>query len=274
MAGNGHHVRRMHIPDHAEPLEPERQRDADRARWRRALNVALVSVLALLAIHAASAAADVRIWTVRPGRPEGLLGVLTAPLLHGSWGHVAANSVALLMLGTLAGAVYPRATSMALPLMWLGSGLGAWLLGDPGGHHLGASGVTHGLMFLLLTLGLVRRDRAAVAAAMISFFLYGGMLLTVLPRELGVSWQSHLGGAIGGAVGAWLLRARDPLPPRRRYSWEDEEEAATTGATDADTFEPPRPREVPVLWHREPPERGVVLPFTRRPRKDSAPPET
>jgi len=74
---------------------------------------------------------------------EGLLGLLTAPLLHGSVEHIAANSIALLLLGTLAGTVYPKATVRALPLLWLGSGLGAWLLGQPGPHHLGASGSTH-----------------------------------------------------------------------------------------------------------------------------------
>ena len=57
--------------------------------------------------------------------------MLTAPLLHGSVGHLGANGVALLMLGTLAGTVFPRATLRALPLLWLGSGLGTWLIGQP-----------------------------------------------------------------------------------------------------------------------------------------------
>src|SRR3546814_3288924 len=73
------------------------------------------------------------------------------------------NAVSLLLLGTLAGAVYPRATIRALPLLWIGSGLGAWLLGDAGSHHLGASGLGHGLLFLVFVLGLLRRDRASIA---------------------------------------------------------------------------------------------------------------
>src|SRR5699024_3726556 len=119
------------------------------------------------------------------------------------------------------------------------------LLGDPGSHHLGASGVTHGLMFLVFFLGLLRRDRAAVAAAMIAFFLFGGMLMTVLPREAGVSWQAHLGGAAGGLLAALLWRRLDPVAPRRRYSWEIEEEEAARQAAieEADTLEPPSPDE-------------------------------
>jgi membrane associated rhomboid family serine protease len=39
-----------------------------------------------------------------------------------------------------------------------------------------------------------------------------------------VSWQSHLGGAIGGVLSAFLFRNADPPAPRHRYSWELEEE--------------------------------------------------
>jgi membrane associated rhomboid family serine protease len=186
-------------------------------------------------------------------------------LLHGSPEHLGANAVSLLLLGTLAGTTYPRATLRALPLLWLGSGLGAWLLGQPGTHHLGASGLTHGLMFLLLGLGLLRRDRPAIAAAMIAFFLYGGMLLTVLPQEPGVSWQAHLGGALAGMLAAWLFRRSDPQAPRKRYSWELEEEAAAAAVqSEREQLEPATPEEVPVLWQRPQPSHGAVLPFRKR----------
>jgi hypothetical protein len=141
-------------------------------------------------------------------------------------------------------------------------------MGEPGSHHLGASGLTHGLMFLVFVLGLLRRDRPSIAAAMIAFLLYGGMLLTVLPQEPGVSWQSHLGGALGGVLAALLFRRTDPLPPRKRYSWEFEEEDAPAAEAE---LELPRPAEVPVLWQRplEEEARGVVLPFPARQRTDT-----
>lgn len=255
----------LHTPDDV-PDTPA-QRAADRRRLLRSFNASLAFVLLLAAIFWLQGD-GIAAFTVTPHDPAGLLGLLTAPLLHGSFEHLLANAGALLILGTLSLTVYPRATLCALPLMWLGSGLGAWLLGDPGTHHLGASGITHGLMLLVFALGLLRRDRASIAAAMIAFFLYGGMLLTVLPHEVGVSWQSHLGGAVGGLLGAWLFRASDPLPPRKRYSWELEEEE---DAHD-DEIDMPRPQEVPVLWHRAPEQRGVVLPFPpRRPTTDAPP---
>jgi membrane associated rhomboid family serine protease len=257
----------MHLPTPELPADTPAQRAHDRRRLLRAFNLSFAFVLALGAVFLAQPAFDVAAWTVQPHAWAGLTGVLTGPLLHGSVEHFAANAISLLLLGTLAGAVYPRATLRALPLLWLGSGLGAWLLGEAGSRHLGASGLTHGLMFLLLGLGLLRRDRPSVAAAMIAFFLYGGMLLTVLPREAGVSWQAHLGGALAGVVAAWLFRRSDPLPPRRRYSWEIEEELEREAAqAERDELEPRSPADVPVLWDRPPPvDRGVVLRF-RPPR--------
>ncbi len=248
------------------PLDPPAQRAHDRHRVRRAFLASLGFVLLLMLVYWLQGWTDLRAWAVAPRELAGLRGLLGGPLLHGSLAHLFANAGALLLLGTLAGTVYPRATLRALPLLWLGSGLGAWLLGEPGTRHLGASGVTHGLMFLVFTLGLLRRDRPAMAAAMIAFFLYGGMLLTVLPQQPGVSWESHLGGALGGLLAAFWFRDADPVPPRKRYSWELEDEAAAErGRAEHDQFELARPDAVPVL--RTPPEpvaRGQVLRFPGR----------
>ncbi|WP_370465155.1 rhomboid family intramembrane serine protease [Luteimonas terricola] len=262
------------MPSHDHPPDSAAQRAADWRRFRLAAGASAIFVALLAVVYIAQAGFDARLFSVAPGSIAGLFGILSAPLLHGSLEHVVANGVAVLFLGTLAGWVYPRATLRGLPLMWLGSGLGAWLLGAPGSWHLGASGVTHGLMFLVMALAVLRRDRAAIAATMIGFMFYGGMLLTVLPREPGVSWQSHLGGAIGGIVAAWLFRRFDPAAPRKRYSWELEEEQAAADAARAeaerDQFESQLPDDVPVLWTRpesDGDERGKVLEFPPRDRR-------
>jgi len=267
----------MHLDSPDSPADPEAQRRLDRRRLSTALKASVGAVLLLVIAFGLQAAFDWRPLAVRPGDWSGLIGVLTAPLLHGSPEHLIANGSALLLLGSLALAVYPKATLRGLPLMWLGSGLGAWLMGNPGSHHLGASGVTHGLMFLVFVLGLLRRDRPSIAAGMIAFLFYGGMLLTILPQEPGVSWQSHMGGAIGGVLAAFWFRYADPLPPRKRYSWEIEEEEAARAALEArETFEPPAPQRVSVLWDRPQASRGVVIEFPRRDasRDDASRPPT
>ena len=249
--------------------QTRRHADAVRDRFRRALLASMGFVVLIGAIfHAGPWLGDTRAFALVPQSWPGLVGVLTAPLLHGSAGHWLANSVSLLILGPLVGTVYPRAAVRALPLIWLLAGLGTWVIGRPS-LHVGASGITHGLLFLLLFLGLLRRDRAAIAAALIAFFFYGGMLLTVLPREAGVSWEYHLSGAVAGILAAFVWRRADPEPPRRRYSWEEDEEAGALAGPDPE-LEPPGPEGVPVLWRRPPEATGVVLPF--RPRTPVEPP--
>ena len=216
------HLKRMNA--HHPPSDAPIYTPPSLARARKALNLTLGFVLLLAAAFWAQAHTDWRGWAVVPGSWQGLWGILGAPVLHGSLQHLVANASSLLILGTLAGTVYPRATALSLPLLWVGSGVGAWLWGDPGSYHLGASGLTHGLMFLVLTLAIIKRDRAAIAAALIAFLFYGGMLLSVLPNEPGVSWQSHMGGAMAGVLAGLVLRKADPQAPPARYSWDDEEE--------------------------------------------------
>jgi len=244
--------------------DPALQAQQDRRKLWRAFNAALAFVAVLLACFAAQQQMDWRAFAVAPQTTAGLAGILGSPLLHGSSKHLAANASALLILGTLAGAVYPRATLRALPLLWIGGGIGAWMLGQAGSHHLGASGLTHALMFLLLTLGLLRRDRAAIATGMIAVLFYGPMLLTVLPGEAGISWQSHLGGALAGILAGIALRHSDPRPARQRYSWELEEEAALADHALDESLEQRAAHNVPVLWQRPAQQQyGVVLPFRR-----------
>ncbi|MGO4777974.1 rhomboid family intramembrane serine protease, partial [Lysobacter sp. 2RAB21] len=74
-----------------------------------------------------------------------------------------------------------------------------------------------------------------------------------------------LGGAVAGVIGAFVFKLSDPLPPRKRYSWEDEEDAEMVPVNDE--LEPPSPRRVPVLWNRPDPrdvQSGVVLRFPGR----------
>lgn len=206
---------------------------------------------------------------VRPRQLDGLVGILTAPFAHASFEHLMSNTLPLAMLATLTLYCYPRATRIALPLIWLASGLGVWLFARPS-THVGASGIAHGLMVFLFMMGLLRRDRLAVVVSLVVFFLYGGMLMSVLPREPNVSYEYHFAGALTGFVCALLLTQRDPLPPRKRYSWEDEDEEDEAEVDDE--LELPRAQEVPVLWQREraAETRGQVIAF-RSPSREEPP---
>ena len=191
----------------------------------RAVALAVAGFVALLwIIHAALVAGG---WSpaplgVQPGRGEGLIGVVTAPLIHGSWSHLASNTPALLVLGIALIYGTPGAARIALPIIWLASGLAVWLFAREA-VHIGASGLTYGMLFFVFIIGILRRDRRSIALAIIVFFLYGSMIWGVFPLAPGISFEYHFFGALAGSVCAFLLRRRDPLPTRRRYDWEDEE---------------------------------------------------
>ena len=162
---------------------------------------------------------------VYPLQPSGLIGIVTAPLIHGSFEHAAANTLPLLLLGTAVLYGYPKSRWWVVAIIWVVSGLGVWLWGRET-YHYGASGLTHGLMFFLFVVGVIRRDPRSAVLAMVAFFMYGGMVWGIFPGEPGISFELHLFGAVGGIIAAIVFRRRDPKPSRQLYSWELEPEEA------------------------------------------------
>jgi membrane associated rhomboid family serine protease len=139
---------------------------------------------------------------------DGLPGILSAPLLHGGWGHLIGNSVPFFVLGLLVllGGLARWIWSTAISI--LASGLTAWLLTPAGTVIIGASGLIFGWLTYLLARGLWSRKLGQVVIAAAVLLFYGGMIVGILPGAAGVSWQAHLGGAIGGIFAAWLLHRR------------------------------------------------------------------
>jgi len=160
--------------------------------------------------------------SIFPRHPETLPGIALAPLLHGSVSHLFANTAPILVLGTLLIYGYPKAARILLPALYLGSGLGVWLLARPA-WHLGASGLAFGMMFFVFTMGVLRWDARSIALALVAFFLYGGMIWGILPSSSDVSFESHLLGAGIGVLLAFLLKGLDRPSPEKRYSWEGED---------------------------------------------------
>ncbi|MBA4072347.1 MAG: rhomboid family intramembrane serine protease [Gemmatimonas sp.] len=144
-----------------------------------------------------------------PRTERGLWGILFAPFLHGSVAHLAANSVSLLVLGwlTLALAGQKRFWIVSAASA-LGAGLCAWTLGATGTVHIGASGVNFGYLGYLMLSGWFARRVMPVLISLGVTALWGGMVFGVLPGQMGISWQAHLGGFIGGVLAARWLHKR------------------------------------------------------------------
>lgn len=227
----------------------------DSRRFTRAVIITLAAVIVLTLIRLAQTLGGYPLHEhgIYPRDPGHLTGILSAPLVHGSWSHLATNATALLVLLSSALYGYPRAIRFALPLIWIGSGVGVWLFARTSFHY-GASGITFGLMFFTFTIGALRWDPRASALSMLVFFLYGGMIWGIFPGRPGISFEYHFFGAAAGVLCAVALRRLDPPPPQKRYSWEGEEEDDSdpywlTGTTDApaqtDTRRPPGNNDQP-----------------------------
>ncbi len=142
-----------------------------------------------------------------PRRIDGLPGVLGTLLVHGSLGHLAANTPPLLVLGGMVavrGAAYYLTTALAITVV---GGLGLWVVGRDAAH-IGASGLIFGLFGFLVARGYYERRWSSIAAALVVVVLYGGMIAGVVPRGGQVSWEAHLCGLLAGILCAWSLRHR------------------------------------------------------------------
>jgi membrane associated rhomboid family serine protease len=207
----------LHLPDPAY-VGSERSR----ANFRLAVKIAIGFVALLWCIQLLNWALDLgpEDFGVRPRELAGLPGILFAPLVHGGVEHLLANSLPLVILGTAMLYLYPTAARIVLPAVYVGTGLAVWLFAR-GSSHVGASGLVYGLVSYIFVAGLIRRDRRAIAASLLVCFMYGASVWGLLPIEPGVSWETHLAAALIGLVTAIALRRRD-IPPRNRYSWEQE----------------------------------------------------
>jgi len=209
----------IHIPD---PAHTGSERS--RANFRLAVKMALGFVALIWVIQLLDWALDLEPadFGVRPRQLAGLPGIFFAPLVHGGFAHLLANSPPLLVLGTAMLYLYPSAALRVLPAVYLGTGVAVWLFAR-GSAHVGASGLIYGLVSYIFVAGLIRRDRRAIAASLLVCFMYGALIWGLLPIEPGVSWETHLAAALIGIVLAIALRRRD-IPPRVRYTWENEED--------------------------------------------------
>lgn len=159
-----------------------------------------------------------------PRRLYGIIGIFTSPLVHGDMNHLITNSVPILILGSLLIYFYPRASRRVIPAIYLFSGIAVWLLGRPV-YHIGASGLVYGFAFFLFFSGVFRNDMKSLVISFFIIFMYGGIVWGLVPYLIGVSWESHLAGAVAGSLLAWLLRFID-VPPKEAWMLTEEEDRA------------------------------------------------
>lgn len=156
-----------------------------------------------------------------PQHREGLKGIIFSPFIHGSFEHLISNTLPIIVLLSVLLNAYPRVALGVLVFVHIASGTLVWLLAPDTGVHIGISGIIYGIASFLVASGLFRKNRSSVTIALLVAMMYGGMLLGFIP-EKGVSWQSHLFGALSGIFIAFALRKVD-MPPEHEFEREQEE---------------------------------------------------
>lgn len=188
-----------------------------------ALKVAFWFVGILWFIQVANQYLDLELgrFGLRPRDASGMVGIVTAPLLHAGFAHLFSNTMPVLVSVTAMLYLYPNSSVRVLPMIWLGGGLLAWFIGRPS-IHVGASGLVYGMLSYIFISGMLRRDFRSMAVSLFVWFLYGSMIWGVLPVRPRMSWEMHLAGAITGTFMAILYRRWDQVP-LKRYEWEEDD---------------------------------------------------
>lgn len=168
---------------------------------------ALLLVMVVLEVIDAAIPANLDLWGIHAQEVEGLPGIFSAPFLHHGFEHLWSNAVPFFVLGFLAAIGGMKRFVLASIGIIIVSGLFAWAFTFGSGTQIivGASGWVFGLLTYLLARGVLTRNVGQILVSVIVLVLYGSILWGVLPGKAGISWQGHLGGAIGGLLMAWLL---------------------------------------------------------------------
>lgn len=179
----------------------------------------LLAVMWILEILDFLLPADFDYWGIHSRSVPGLAGIPTAPLLHGGFDHLIANTLPFLILGCLvAWRARGRFWAVAGIVVVVG-GLGVWLLSPSNVVTIGASGMVFGFLGYLLALGIMTRNLVDILVSLAVLFTYGTLLWGALPFGVSaqVSWLAHLTGFLAGVLAATLLdRQRRPAAIEQR----------------------------------------------------------
>ena len=180
----------------------------------RSLQLPVILILIMLVIHIIKEFTSIEFiyWGIFPRKFYGLKGILTAPLIHGSWKHLFSNAVPFLSLLGVSMYFYRIVAVRGLVMIWILTGGAVWLLGnffdnETGNFsHIGASGVVYGLVAFVFWNGVFVKSRESIVLALAVLVLYGGMFAGILPDQPGISWESHLFGGLIGIFTAYFYK--------------------------------------------------------------------
>jgi membrane associated rhomboid family serine protease len=148
-----------------------------------------------------------------PLKWRGLIGILTAPLIHADLRHLFDNSIPVFLLSLAIFYFYSPVAYKVFFLTWIITGILVWI-GGRSSYHIGASGLIYGFASFLFFSGIIRNSINLLAISLLVVFLYGGLVWGIFPFDYKISWESHLFGALTGFFLALVYRDYGPPPPK------------------------------------------------------------
>jgi membrane associated rhomboid family serine protease len=143
---------------------------------------------------------------ILPRNIAALPGILMSPFLHGGFYHLISNSIPLLVLPALIRLSIGQTQMLVVMVAGgIGSGLGTWVFGF-NNLVIGASGVVYALIGFLIADAWFRPTLRSWGVAIISFVLYGSVLLSLFVFLPYISWVAHFWGLVSGIAIASLLK--------------------------------------------------------------------
>lgn len=160
-------------------------------------------------------------WGIYPLKLKGIKGILLSPLVHANFRHLLDNSLPLLILGVAIFYFYSKVAYRVFFLTYIMVGIWVWF-GGREAYHIGASGLIYGFASFLFFSGILLGEVRLLAISLLVVFLYGSMVWGIFPIKEGISWESHMLGAIAGLILSFYYRKQGPQ--RIEYDWEEEED--------------------------------------------------
>ena len=213
----------MPIFDYYPRKQPPEDQDTEKKIFKYSLLFPVVILGLIWAVRVVEEVLklDFAEYGILPLHIEGLKGIFLSPFIHGSFDHLLSNSVPFLILSFALFYFYRNLAYRILFLVYILSGLCVWF-GGRESYHIGASGIVYGLASFLFFSGAFRKDVNLLTIGIIVIFLYGSMFWGMFPFKPGISWESHLWGALSGLMLSWYYRRQGPV--RHKASWEEEPE--------------------------------------------------
>lgn len=132
--------------------------------------------------------------------------IITYAFLHGGLIHIALNMYALYVLGPLLESLW--GSSRLLLLYMVAAVTGGCVVIWTDRAAVGASGAISGMLTSLGVWVMLNREHLppALASGLARMVLINLVILAFMSTLPGVSWEGHLGGAVGGALASFPLQ--------------------------------------------------------------------